>query len=264
MKKIILIILFFFVKFTYSQNFENINKFRFVYSVGGSSWGKNGIYSRSEIFELTKTEIGDFKISKQIRVNKKAKGKIFSEDSIFIKTTNSKIIAKKEIENLLISLNTNEENFTEEFLKPNLTKSTKSEVFEIAKKCDQKDYFKNDYDEKADTEKKYSQIQEYKCFGEYLNIDKPNVNGYEVTMDAWDKLSIITFSKEETKLYNLQFFKNCGQPISIDFIEIDRKDKIVKFIENKSSTIINLNVNLILQKMLPTNTKLWNVQGIRF
>ena len=73
MKKIILIILFFFVKFTYSQNFENINKFRFVYSVGGSSWGKNGIYSRSEIFELTKTEIGDFKISKQIKVNKKDK-----------------------------------------------------------------------------------------------------------------------------------------------------------------------------------------------
>ena len=82
-------------------------------------------------------------------------------------------------------------------------------------------------------------------------------------MDAWNKLSIITFSKEETKLYSLQFFKNCGQPISIDFIEIDRKDKIVKFIEHKSSTIINLNVNLILQKILPNNTKLWNVLDLK-
>jgi hypothetical protein len=263
MKKIILIVLFFFVQFTYSQNFENVNKFRFIYSIGGSSWGKNGIYSRSEIFELTKTEVGDFKISKQISVSKKAKGKIFSEDSIFIKTSNYKIIAKKEIENLLISLNTNKENFTAEFLKQNLTKPTKNEVFEIAKKCDQKDYFKNDYDEKTDTEKKYSQIQEYKYFEEYLNIDKPNVNGYEITMDAWNELSIITFSKEETKSYNLQFFKNCGQPISIDFIEINRKDKIVKLIENKSSTIINLNVNLILQKMLPNNTKLWNVLDLK-
>jgi hypothetical protein len=263
MKKIILIILFFFLQFTYSQNFENVNKFRFIYSIGGSSWGKNGIYSRSEIFELTKTEIGDFKISKQIRVNKKAKGKIFSEDSTFIKTPNYKIIPKKEIENLLISLNTNKENFTEEFFKQNLTKPTKNEVFEIAKKSGQKKYFKNDYDEKADTEKKYSQIQEYKYFGEYLNIDKPNINELEVTMDAWNKLSIITFSKEETKLYNLQFFKNCGQPISIDFIKIDKKDKTVEFIENKSSTIINLNVNLLLRKILPNNTKLWNVLDLK-
>jgi hypothetical protein len=63
MKKIILIIVFFCGKFTYSQNLENINKFKFIYSIGGSSWGRNGIYSRSEIFELTKIDNGDFKIS---------------------------------------------------------------------------------------------------------------------------------------------------------------------------------------------------------
>ena len=83
-------------------------------------------------------------------------------------------------------------------------------------------------------------------------------------MDAWNKLSIITFSDGETKLYSLQFFKNCGQPISIDFIEIDKKDKIVKFIENKkNATIINLNANLILQKIFPNNTKLWNVLDLK-
>ena len=263
MKKIILIVFIFSVKFTYSQNFENVNKIRFIYSVGGSSWGKNGIYSKNEIFELTKNENGDFKVSKQIKVNAKAKGQIFTKDSIFIKTSRYKIIAKKDIENLITSLNTNKDNFTEEFLKQKLTKITKKEVFEIAKKCDNKDYFKNNYDEKVDTEKKYSQIQEYKYFAEYLNIDKPKLNEYVVTMDAWDKLSIVTFSKGETKLYNLQFFKNCGQPISIDFVEIDDKDNIVKIIENKNSTIINLNVNLILQNILPKDTKMWNIIDLK-
>lgn len=204
-------------QFTFSQNFESVDKIKFIYSIGGSSWGKNGVYSKSEIIELTKIENGDFKISKQIKVNDKAKGKIFSKDSTFLKTLNYKIISKNEIVNLLTSLNVNEENFTEDFIKQNLTEISKKEILEIAKKNNQKDYFKNDYDETIDTEEKYSQIQEYKYFEEFLNIDKPKVNEYIVTMDAWNKLSIFTFSEEETKLYNLQFFKNCGQPISNDF-----------------------------------------------
>ncbi len=263
MKKIILFILFFCAQFIFSQNFENINKIKFAYSIGGSSWGRNGIYSRSEIFELTKNKKGDFEIHKQIKINEKVIGKVLSKDSIFVKTSKYKIITKIEIEKLLTSLNSNNQNFTDEFLKENLTKPTKKEILEIAKKCDQKDYFKNDYDEKEDIEKKYSQIQELKHFDEYLNIDKPNIEAYMVIMDAWNHLGIITFSKEETKSYDLQFFKNCGQPISIKYLEIDEKEKKVKVIENKGSSIINLNVNLILQKIIPIKTKLWNVLDLK-
>lgn len=246
------------VQLVFSQNSENITKIKLVYSNGGHSWGQNGIYSRSEIFELTKIENGDFKISEQFKVNEKAKGKIFSKDSISIKTSNYKIISKNEIENLITSLNINQENFTEEFLRQNLTKPTKKEILDIAKKNDNKDYFKNGYDEKTDVEKKYSQIQEFKYFDEYLNIYKPNVNEYILTMDAWNSLGIITFSKEETKSYDLQFFKNCGQPISTHNIEIDKENKKVKVLENKRLAVINLNVNLILQKILPNDTKIWN------
>ena len=60
MRKILLLFILFYGNFIFSQNIENITKIKFSYMFGGSSWGKNGIYSRSEIFELTKTENGDF------------------------------------------------------------------------------------------------------------------------------------------------------------------------------------------------------------
>lgn len=221
---------------------------------GGSSWGKNGIYSRSEIFELIKTENGDFKVSLHLKINQKAHNKVFSQDSITIKTSNYKNIPKNKIDYLLTSLNTNKENFTEEFLMQNFTKPTKKEILKIAKQNGDKSYLKNDYDEKNDTEKKYSEIQNYKYFNEYLELNKPDLNIISLTLDGWNSLGIITFSKEETKLYNLDFFKYCGQPISRKYIEINEKDKKVNITEN-SPSIINLNVNLILLKILPKNAK---------
>lgn len=255
---LLLLLLLFNGQFIFSQNSESIDKIKFVYSIGGSSWGKKGIYSRREIIELKKTTNGDFKISKQLKVNEKANGNVFSADTIKINSSDYKIISKEEINNLLISLNTNKENFTEESLKKNFDKPNKKEILKIAKNNDNKSYLKNDYDEKSDTEKKYSEIQDFKYFDEYLQSNKPNINEFMVTMDAWNNLGIITFSKEETKSYNLDFFKYCGQPISVDFIEINEKEKKVNTVENKSFSIINLNVNLILLKTLPENTKLWS------
>lgn len=256
MRKLLLFFLLFNGTFILSQNSENIYKIKFGYYFGGSSWGKNGIYSRSEIIEIMKTENGDYKISKQVKVKNKASGNDFSNDSMFIKTSEYKIIPKEEIDFLLNSLNTNEDNFTEEFLKQNFTKPTQKEILKIAKENDNKSYLKNNYDEKSDTKKKYSEIQEFKYFDEYLKLNKPNLNEYILTVDAWNIFEIITFAKEETKLYNLEFSKHCGQPISIHQIEIDEKGKKINVLENKIFSIINLKVNLILLKILPENTKL--------
>lgn len=256
MKRILLFILLFNGQFIFSQNSESIDKIEFVYSIGGSSWGKNGIYSRSQIIELKKTKKGDFIISKQLKVNKKVNENVFSEDTIQINSSDFKTISKDKIDNLLISLNTNKENFTEEFLKKSFDKPKKKEILKIAKFNDNKSYLKNNYDEKSDTEKKYSEIQEYKYFDQYLKLNQPNINEFMVTMDAWNNLNIITFSKKETKSYKLDFFKYCGQPISINYIEINKNGGKLKIIENKSVSIINLNVNLILLKILPENTKL--------
>ncbi|MCO6164478.1 hypothetical protein [Flavobacterium sp. NRK F7] len=266
MRNILLLFILFCGNYIFSQNFENISKIKFSYIHGGSSWGKNGIYSRSEIFELTKTENGDFKISQHLKINQKVHNKVFSEDSITINTSNYKTIPKSDVDYLLTSLNTNKENFTEEFLIQNFTKPTKKEILKIAKQNGDKNYLKNDYDEKNDTEKKYSEIQNYKYFDEYLKLNQPILNVITLTFDAWNSLGIITFSKEETKLYDLDFPKYCGHPISVNYIEIKEKDKKINIIENKSSSIINLDVNLILLKILPKNTKLsveLNLNNIR-
>ena len=156
MRKILLLFILFCGNFIFSQNFENLNKIKFSYSVGGSSWGRNGIYSRIEIFELTKTENGDFKISQHLKVNEKVYNKVFSKDSITIETSNYKTIPKSEVDYLLYSLNTNKENFTEEFLMQNFAKPTKKDILKIAKQNGEKSYLKNDYDEKNETEKKFN------------------------------------------------------------------------------------------------------------
>ncbi len=266
MRKIFLFFILFHGSFIFSQTFDSINKIKFSYSFGGSSWGNNGIYSRSEIFELTKTENGDFKISLHLKINDKVYNKVFSNDTIQVKTSNYKTIPKSNINYLLTSLNNNEDNFTEEFLMQNFTKSTKKEILKIAKQNGYKSYLKNDYDENSDAEKKYSEIQNYKYFDEYLKLNKPDLNITSLTLDGWNNLGIITFTEKETKLYNLDFFNYCGQPIQINYIEIDQKNKKVNTIENKSFSAINLNVNLILLKILPKKAKLiteLNLNNIR-
>ncbi|WP_348824923.1 hypothetical protein [Flavobacterium aestuarii] len=250
MKNFIQIILILLGQIIFSQNVENISKINLTYSKGSNSWGKNGVYSRVEIFELTKTEKGDFKISKHLKIDEKTNGKIFSKDSTILKTSKYKFVSKNEIQNLLTSLNINKENFTEEYLKQNFTKPTKSEIIEIAKKSDH--YLKKDI------ENIYSQIQAYKYLEEFVKIEKSNINNTLLTVDAWNSLRIITSFKEENKIYTLDFFKNCGQPISINYAQINKSDHKVEIKQNKSYQIVNLDVNLILQKILPNDTNLWN------
>jgi hypothetical protein len=244
MNKILYLILIICGQLSLAQNSENIDKIKFSYSIGGSS-RSDGIYSRNEIFELVKKENGDFKFISYLKVNDVKKNKIFTKDTVVIKIEKYPIITKNEIQNLLRELNTNRDNYTAAFLKQNFTKPTKNEILKIAKKSDQKSYFKNDYDEKEDTKKKYSQIQEYKYFDEFISIGKPDIEKFELTFDAWNSLGIITFSKEKTIIYNSQYFKNCGQPISIQDISIK---------DDHNEQIINLNVNLIIQKILPKSS----------
>src|ERR1035437_999818 len=255
MRKILYITLFC-IQILHSQNVE---KLEFVYSKGSSSWGQNGIYSTSEVIELSKTETGDYKISKHLKINSIQKNKSkFINDTIAYKTKNYILITNNKIANLLIELNTNKENFTEDFLTSNFLNPTNKEIIEIANK----EYFKNDYDEKENVNSKYSEIKNYKYFNEFLRKNKPNITEHELTVDAWNCLDIITFSKDITKIYNLQFFKNCGQPISINSIDIDKIGKI-RIIENTNRQVINLEINKILQSILPKNTVLCNALDLR-
>jgi hypothetical protein len=162
----------------------------------------------------------------------------------------------------LIEINTNKENFTEYFLTTNFIKPTKKEIYKIAKRNDSKDLFMSYYNEKEVIDQTYSEIQNYKYLKDFLTTNKPDIDEYEVRVDVWNSLRITTFSKEFTKIYDLQFFKNCGQPISSNLIEIDKLGKI-KIIRNSDRQIINLEVNQILQNILPKNKNLWRSLDLR-
>lgn len=247
----ILFILLFVAQYTYSQNSENIKKVTFNYSVGGNSW-KNGIYSRQEIIEFTKNKKNDFKLSKHLRIVFTRKDKKYIKDTIQIQ--NNSIIPKYDLLNLIKELNTNQENYTEAFLKKEFTKLTKKEILKIAEKTNYLDYFINNEDDKEEIKEKYLQIQEYKYLDKYLESNKPIINNLvTITSDAWDNLTIITNSEKELKEYKLQFFDSpSGQPLVIS-------NYISKKLENK---VINLNVNLIIKKIIPKNSEIYNIINI--
>lgn len=253
MRKFLFLFIFSF-QLLHSQNIENVDKFIFSYSIGHSSWDKIGKYSTTEVLELIKTVKGDYKISKLLKINSIRKSKdLFINDTIKFNIKSHKLIQKKLIDSLLIEINTNKENYNESFIASNISKPTKKEIFEIAKKIDCKDYFINDYDEKEDIKQKYTEIQNFKYLSEFIDIDKPDINSERITMDIWNNLRITTFLKESTKIYDFNFLYNCGQPISNNLVEFDKMGKI-KIIENTNNQIINLRANQRLQNVIPSNT----------
>jgi hypothetical protein len=244
MKKIVFIFLLFIGQFTYSQYIENTDKISFSYVIGGNAWN-NGVYSRKEIIELIKDENGDFKISKHQKVVFTRKNEKFIKDTTAFKIKNYPIIPKNEIESLIKELNSNQENYTEAFLKKEFTKPTRKEILKVAKKTDNSDYFINSDDTKEEIDDKYLEIQEYKYLDKFLDNNKPFKNdAITIVVDAWNLLSIITTSEKETKKYRFQFFEASGQPFSIS-------DK-----DDKETHAINLNVNLIIKKVLPKNSEI--------
>ncbi len=267
MNKSLIISLVFCGHFLFSQNLENIDRIKFDYSIGGSSWGKNGIYSKSEVIEFTKTKNGDFQISRHLKINAKAHNKNFTKDSTSIRITNYKIIPKNGVENLLVELNTNRENFTEEFFRKNIIKPNKKEILKIAKQNDEKEVFVNNYDEKEDIENNYLEIQDFKYLTDFLDIYKSNINTSIITFDAWNILRIVTYKNDEVKMYDLRFIENCGQPISGNSVEvINEKQNKFNIIKNTGFNIINMNVNLLLFEMAPEKSiisKILNLNNIK-
>src|SRR5690606_38115492 len=134
-------------------------------------------------------------------------------------------------------------NFTQEYLIEHFTKPTKKQIFRIAKQIDRDFHFRKKYNTKSDIETKYSELQEYKYLSEFIETNNPKISEKSVVLDAWNNLIITTYLKNEIINYDFQLFKNCGQPISIDW-------------EGKSVQIINLNVNLILKDILPKKSKI--------
>lgn len=240
MKKMWVIFLILFYFLGYSQNTESIDYKRIeIVFVKGNSW-QEGIYSKSEVIAIIQDN-NDFRISEYLKVNSIKKRDKYRTDTIKVKQ--NRVIKREQIDRLLKELDINKNNFTQEYLIENFTKPTKKEILKIAKEIDRGLHFRKKYNTKNDIETKYSELQEYKYLSEFIEISKPKLNEKLGINDAWNNLKIAIYSGNEMTTYDFQLFKNCGQPISINW-------------KDKSDQIINLNVNLILKDILPKDSNI--------
>lgn len=216
------------------------------YTVGHYNFGKTGEYERKEIFKFTMndknfvfTELQSIS-NKYVYNPETLKNDRKVSDTIFKFPKNK--IAKKQFENLLKQLNQNENNFNTDFLNSNFSKKiTQKDILKIAKKNKLKYLFIDDETGKIDDsgKEKIKEIQSLKNFKKYIEDIKPKRETFVAVSDAWNFARLGYANSALT--YRMDFNSILGQPI----------------LKNDNTTqIINLNVNLILLKILPKESLL--------
>ena len=236
-------------QFAFGQSADSINKIVFNYGKSHSSWGEPGIYGRGEVIELSKTSNGNYIISRRFTTTASAgdDGKTFHKDTIELSTKASKIIAKEKIQFWLTQLNTNQENFTESFIKPKLTAPTKKEIYQVAKMNDQLDLLKDsdfDREDKAYAKKKIKEMKKFYGLDSFLITKRPSLEFELIVSDASNMLIVKTINNNDTTEYRSQFFESSGQPIS----------RYVNRNYSGGSKVFNLEANTSAQRFLPKNS----------
>lgn len=241
------LVLLFFTSITFSQNIDLVDQISFNYSIGGNSWKKEGTYSTSEYIEFSRNKNDDYVLSKQIVILEKVKNEIFYKDSILKRIVRLKEIPKSQIMKLLGELNTNKDNFTEQYLRQHFTKPTKRKIRCIAQRVGEGSYFvKNKYQDRTDIKESYRKLQSFELLEEYLKANQPKIDETIVTADGWNYLQITTSRQNNNKVFSLDFVNNFGQPITM------RSSSDT----SRTSSVINLDVILFLKKLIPKNTQL--------
>lgn len=240
--------------FALGQSADSVTKIIISYGKSHSSWGDPGIYGRGEEIELLKTSNGDFKISRHFTTTASAgiDGKTFSKDTTQLRTNSLKIINKGIIQYWLTQLNTNKENFTVSFIKPQLTTPTKKEILQVAKKYDKlwmltdSDF---DREDKADARKGIKEIKKFVGLDSFLIFKRPTIECDMVVIDSYNRLRITTISNTDTTEYRCQFFQPLGQPVTC----YQHKDFM------KGVKVFNLEVNTFTQTFLPKSSMISKV-----
>lgn len=154
---------------------------------------------------------------------------------------NSRIIKNFDVVGFIAELNKKRNNFNYEVIKQNLRKSlSKKEIIHVAKKRNIF-YLIGDEDTNRFDEfdrKKIREIKRLKDFHQFIEYIKPKYDSIEtiVTFDAWNILMI----QNENKNYKLDFDNyDLGQPINVS-----------------TKPFINLDLNIKLKKILPSNSLL--------
>ena len=249
MTKFLLLIFILFRQFAFGQSIDSVNKIVIQYVKSHNSWGNPGIYGRWEVIEFSKTSNDNFKISRHVSATLSAgdDGKTFHNDTIELSTKTSKIITKEKIKYWLTQLNTNEDNFTLSYIKPQLKMLSKNEIFKVAKKynelwiLDDTDF---DREDKAYSKKAINEMKRYYGLDSFLIYKRPTIEDDKVVTDNYNGLIISTINNTDTTEYRCQFYEPLGQPI----IRYNNRNY------TKSSKVFNLIANVSAQTLLPKSS----------
>ncbi|HVV54023.1 MAG TPA: hypothetical protein VHC47_01790, partial [Mucilaginibacter sp.] len=155
-------------------------------------------------------------------------------------------ISKVRIEKLLAALNASKDNFNVEFVTPFLSRPTKAEILEIARKVNRYEMFTDSDSEREDRNRWFKEMCGFKNLNSFLAKYKPDPNDISVTVDAWDFMRLSCVSGKDTIRFDSQLFKPAGQPI--------RKFKMRSYDTDKG--VVNLEVNTIITDLLPKKSLL--------
>ncbi len=250
MKKIICILFVILQQVVVAQNLKTVDTIKISYSHGGTSFSAVQIYSKQEIFILVKSKKEDFVLSRYFRINHIINNGKASIDTIENKPMRS-LIAKEAMEQLVIELQADKNNYNEAFLKP-LLKITDEEIESVANKS-HTSYKIFKYSKKDTTNQHiYTDIKNGKYLDEYLNSTQP---ARTMTLDAYNGLDITFHSKEEEVYVYLDFQRH----VTGHFMRVK---KIVKGEIIEREEFVNLNINLLIQGMLPKKSEAYHTVSL--
>lgn len=246
MTKFFLSFLLFIIQPSFAQSIDSLTSIIISYGRNHSSWGRPGVYANSETIILKPTPKNDFKITRYFRVGASAgdDGKTFSNDTIELNTKSLETIPKIKIEFWLTQLNTNKENFTSSFIKPQLKPPAKKEIFKAAKKYDLLWMLKGRDADKSDTKKAIKEIQSFYKLDSFLIFKKPTIQDDMIHIDSYNGMRIFVVKNTDTTEYRCQFYQPLGQPIN----RYKNKDYSTNF------KVFNLEANTSAQSFLPGNS----------
>jgi len=225
-----------------AQTSKPIPKVIIKYFNGHSSWGKLGVYSRGEIFEISAINDSTFKIKHHLKFTQTAVDSItFKKDTVEIRSKNYKRISKRVIDSLYVQLDTSKYNFNASFIGPKLLKPTKRQITRVANKRDK--YFKDDnlYLDRVKDRHVIAKIENFDKLDSFVNLNKPDPNLFPVTSDAWNTVQVFCISKTDTISYSASFFNLLGQPF-------------IMWKRDFGKGTVNLEINTIVAGILPKSS----------
>ncbi len=243
MKAICLTVLLGFAINCFAQDNTLFDKIIISYARGGDTFGKPGIASVGEIFELVSGNKTSYKFSsyKKTQDSISPDGKRYLKDTLNISWKKTHI-SKKKINALFAALSTTKDNFTIEFIKPLLRTPSDDQIFADTNHVNKSDVFQGEDKEYLKAE--FDRIKKFEKIDAFIDTTKPNTKFQFVAVDAWNIVQIAFIKNKDTTFFTMNRMQPLGQPIR-KFKKGQKKD---------IGLYVNLEANILLAKILPASS----------